>query len=343
MRIAVDAVGGDRAPGAAIEGALAAARQGVAEIVLVGPEEILRQGLARTDASLPVEAVFAPEIIAPDEQPAQAVKRKRRSSIMVGASLVKEGGADAFVSAGNTGALMAAGLIRCGRIPGVHRPAISGIFPTLDGVGCLLLDLGAHMDATARNLYQYAIMGAVYADKVRGVSNPRIGLLNVGAEENKGNELSKEAYSLLKEGPFNFIGNVEGRDIFTRAADVVICDGFVGNVLLKTLEGLGQGLFGLLRKELASGPREKIGALMARPALTRFARTIDYREYGGAPILGVDGVIIKCHGSSDARAMENGIRVAAQVAGERVTDRIRGELEKSEAPAAGGGQGAYGG
>lgn len=331
MRIAVDASGGDHAPEAAVAGALEAARQGVAEIVLVGPAEAVTAELRRLGGEgLPVEVVDAPEVIGPADSPVDAVKRKKRSSIVIGTALVKEGAADAFVSAGNTGALMAAGLFGCGRIPGVRRPAISGIFPTIDGEGCLVLDLGAHMDASPLNLYQYAVMGAVFAEKVRGVPRPRVGLLNVGTEENKGNELTREAYQLLKNSALNFVGNVEGRDIFAHTADVVVCDGFVGNVLLKTLEGLGGGMIALLRKELTSGWREKVGTLVVRPALRRFGRAVDYREYGGAPILGVDGVIIKCHGSSDRRAMLNGIRVAVQVAGGQVIDVIRGELAEAE-------------
>lgn len=339
MRIAVDAMGGDRAPAAAVEAAVEAARLGLAEILLVGREDDIRRERERLGAGkVPVTVVGAEEVIAADDQPVQAIQRKKNSSIVLGTSLVRRGEADAFVSAGNTGALMAAGLFVCGRIPGVRRPAISGVFPTLDGVGCLVLDLGAHMDAEPLNLYQYALMGAVYTEKVRGVARPRVGLLNVGSEENKGNELTRQAYQLLKDGPFHFVGNVEGRDIFTRAADVVVCDGFVGNVLLKTLEGLGQGIFALLRQELAAGWRERLGTLLVRPALKRFARKVDYAEYGGAPLLGVDGVIIKCHGSSDARAILNGIRVAVRVVGERVREIIREEMAVSSRPGEAAGQ-----
>lgn len=323
MRIAVDAMGGDGAPKAPVEAAVAAARQGLAEVLLVGPAEALT---ALLPAGAPVRVVPAEEVIAGDDQPVSAVQKKKKSSIVVGVSLVRRGEADGFVSAGNTGALMAAGLFVCGRIPGVKRPAISGIFPTLDGVGCVVLDLGAHMDADPENLYQYALMGSVYAEKVRGIARPRVGLLNVGTEETKGNEVTRQAYHLFKGAPFNFVGNVEGRDIFTRAADVVVCDGFVGNVLLKTLEGLGQGIFALLRQELTAGWRERLGTLLVRPALKRFARRVDYAEYGGAPLLGVNGAIIKCHGSSDARALLNGIGVAVRVARERVGEIIGAEM-----------------
>ncbi len=292
-------------------------------------------------------------MIAADDEPVRAVQRKKQSSMVVGMGLVRERAADAFVSAGNTGALMAGGLFIMGRIPGVKRPAISGILPTLDGQGCLVLDLGAHMDATPLNIYQYAVMASIYAEKVRGVRHPRVGLLNVGTEENKGNDTAREAFQLLKNGRLNFIGNVEGREIFTHAADVVVCDGFVGNIMLKALEGLGQGFFTLLKRELAAGLRAKAGALLAAPALRRLARVVDYREYGGAPILGLGGPCIKCHGSSDARAIRNGIQVACQVVEQDVIGIIRETLAGGEAgavsdgrrsgpaaqPRAGGGEG----
>ncbi len=327
MRVAVDAMGGDHAPRAVVAGAVEAARAGVGSVLLVGPSALLREELERSHAfGLPIEVIEAPDVIGPEEQPVVAVRRKKNSSIAVGLGLVREGRADAFVSAGNTGALMAASLFILGRIPGVRRPAIGGIMPTVDGRGCLMLDMGAHMDASPLNLYQYAFMGSVYAEKVLGVANPRIGLLNVGTEENKGNELTKEAFRILRQSPLNFVGNVEGRDIFDRRADVIVCDGFTGNVILKTLEGVGQGMAALLRRELTSGLRVKLGALLARPALQRFARSVDYREYGGAPILGVDGPCIKCHGSSDAKAVANGIKVAVRVASQGVTGVIRQQL-----------------
>lgn len=331
MRIVVDAMGGDHAPSAAVAGVVQAARDGLGEFVLVGPADVVNGELHRQAAGgLPIAVVDAPEIIASDDEPVRAIQRKKRSSMGVGMGLVRDKSADAFVSAGNTGALMAGGLFILGRIPGVKRPAISGVLPTLDGEGCLVLDLGAHMDATAVNLYQYAVMGSVYAEKVRGVVRPRVGLLNVGTEENKGNDVVREAFQMLRACSLNFIGNVEGRDIFSHTADVVVCDGFVGNVMLKALEGLGQGFFTLLKRELTADWRAKAGALIAAHALRRLARVVDYREYGGAPILGVDGVCIKCHGSSDARAIRKGIEVARQVAEQRVIDIIKGELAAGE-------------
>lgn len=319
IRIAVDAMGGDNAPGAVIRGVIDSLKgsEGV-EVILVGPRGILEEGLRGgvTD-TLPIRIADAPEVIGPEEQPVQAIQKKKHSSIVIGVGMLKEGLADAFVSAGNTGALMAAGLLICGRVPGVKRPAIGGILPTIDGRGVLVLDLGAHMDATPVNLYQYAVMGSIYAEKVMGVANPSIGLLNVGTEENKGNEVVKEAYNLLSSGSVRFAGNVEARDIFNRIADVVVCDGFVGNILLKALEGFGQGVLQLLKKGLDQESLSRISPLLS---------LLDYRQYGGSPILGIDGVCIKCHGSSDSTAIRHGIRIAKSVVAQNVVGTIRAQL-----------------
>ncbi len=341
--VAVDAMGGDAAPAAPVAGAVRAAREGLARVILVGPRTVLERELARQGGpAAGVELAEASQVIGPEEKPVQAIQRKRDSSLAVGLRLVKEGRARALVSAGNTGALAAGGLFILGRLPGVRRPAIGGIFPTVDAVGCLMLDMGAHMDAAPGDLLQYAVMGSLYAEKVLGVPRPRVGLLNVGTEEGKGNELTRRAYPLLAESGLNFVGNVEGRDLFFRRADVLVCDGFVGNVLLKTLEGLGLGMFGLLRRELAAGPRERVGAWLAGQALRRFARAVDYRSYGGAPILGVNGACVKCHGSSDAVAIRNGVEVAVRLvrAGvlAAIAERLGGGRE-----AGGRGGGAVGG
>lgn len=328
--VAVDAMGGDAAPAAPVEAAVRAAGEGLCRVALVGLPDVLERELGRRGGRQGIEVVAASEVIGPEERPVQAIQRKQDSSLAVGLRLLKEGAADAFVSAGNTGALAAGGLFILGRLPGVRRPAIGGIFPTVDAVGCLMLDMGAHMDAAPADLLQYAVMGSIYAETVLGLAEPRVGLLNVGAEEGKGNELARKAYRLLAESRLNFVGNVEGRDIFFRKADVVVCDGFVGNVLLKTLEGLGLGMFGLLRRELGAGLRERAGAWLAAPALRRFARAVDYRSYGGAPILGVRGACIKCHGSSDAAAIRNGIEVAVRVARARVSDLIAARLGEGE-------------
>ncbi len=318
IKVAVDAMGGDNAPKAVIHGALEAVAGIDATISLVGPQELIESELSNAGAPQDrISIVDAPEVIAGDEQPVQAVQRKQRSSIVVGLSLVRDGLADAFVSAGNTGALMAAGLLVCGRIPGVKRPAIGGTLPTVDGKGVLILDLGAHMDANAQNLYQYAVMGSVYAEQVKGIERPRIGLLNVGIEDNKGNEVVKEAFGLLKSSSLNFVGNIEAREIFFGDVDVVICDGFVGNVVLKALEGFGAAILQLLKKGLGAEGMPGLGSLFA---------TFDYRQYGGSPIFGVDGVCVKCHGSSDHLAILNGIRIAGDIASRGVVRTIREQL-----------------
>jgi len=320
----VDAMGGDRAPEAPVRAALGASREGI-PCVLVGPREVVERALARLGGRGEVPVEDAPEVIEAGEPPVQAVQKKPLSSVVQGMELAR---GSAFVSAGSTGALMAAGLLLWGRIPGVKRPAIAGMFPTLDGRGTLVLDLGANMNASPLHLYQYAVMGTVYLRHALGRSHPRVGLLNVGTEEIKGNEVTRAAFRLLRESSLHFVGNVEGREIFSGEVDVVVCDGFVGNVVLKTLEGMGQSVLGLLHRELAvPSPRIRLGVLVLRPALRRFARLLDYREYGGAPLLGVNGVVVKCHGSSDERALLNGIRLARRMAGEKVNEYIREELE----------------
>jgi glycerol-3-phosphate acyltransferase PlsX len=320
ITVAVDAMGGDNAPQAVVAAARAFAREERdARVLLVGQPERLG------DAG--VEVVPASEVIAADEAPAAAIRRKRDSSVAVGLGLVRSGDAQAFVSAGNTGALMAGSLLVLGRIPGVDRPAMSSVLPTIDGRGFLLLDLGAQMDATPRNLYEYAVMGSLYAELVRGIARPRVGLLNVGTEEGKGNEVSRQAYALLAQSGLNFVGNVESRDVFASVADVVVSDGFVGNVLLKAIEGYGVGVVRVLGHELRhSGFQTLLGAFLARHTLWRLKRRLDWTEYNGAPFLGVGGSCIKCHGSSDARAMLNGIRLAATFARQDVVGRIGAAL-----------------
>ncbi|MBX6378421.1 MAG: phosphate acyltransferase PlsX [Clostridia bacterium] len=326
MRVAVDAMGGDLAPGEVVRGAVEAVRAGLAEVLLVGPAALVREELERCGGTADVAVVDAPEVIRVDEAPVIALRRKKRSSIAVGLQLVRRGEADAFVSAGSTGALVAGGFLTFGPIPGVERPALSGIFPTLDGRGCLFLDLGAHMDATARQLYQYGVMGAVFAEKVLRVREPRVALLNVGVEENKGNQVTRQAYQVFKHSHLRFHGNIEARDLFLGKADVVVCDGFVGNVLLKAVEGTGESLLHLMRQEVGRGWRERLGALFLRPALRRLAARMDYREHGGTPILGVNGVCIKCHGSSNATAIRNGVRVARETVAGHVVELIQASL-----------------
>ncbi|MDG0812388.1 phosphate acyltransferase PlsX [Cohnella rhizosphaerae] len=308
MKIAIDAMGGDHAPRSTVEGAVAAAAQWPkAELLLVGRPEALNPLLG---AGKPpnVTVVPAADIIAPDDEPVRAVRRKPDASMNVAARMVKEGAADAMISAGNTGALMAAGLLVLGRLKGIDRPGLTSLFPTTDGKGVLTLDLGANMDAKPEHLLQYALMGSMYRQKVHGLAKPKVGLLNVGTEAAKGNELSKAAFELLETAPIHFIGNVEARDVLSRSCDVLVCDGFSGNILLKAIEGAAETVFGLLKQELTSSLRSKLAAAVLRPNFRRVGKMMDYKVYNGAPLLGVSGLIVKSHGSSDATATMHAIR-----------------------------------
>ncbi|MHB8170007.1 MAG: phosphate acyltransferase PlsX [Thermincolia bacterium] len=330
MRIVVDAMGGDFAPTEIVDGAIQAATKYGVGIILVGLEEPIRQELGRHKVEgLDVEVVHASEIIDMGEHPANAIRKKKDSSIVVGIKLVKEGRGDAFISAGNTGAAMAAALFGYGRIKGIDRPAIASAMPTTKGAA-LILDVGANADCKPRNLLQFGVMGQIYAEKILGVSSPRVGLLNIGEEETKGNELSLEAYPLMKnQSGLNFIGNVEGRDIFQGAVDVVVCDGFVGNVVLKFAEGLAKGLLGMIKEELSQSLLSKIGGALCLPALNVLKKRMDYAEYGGAPLLGVNGICIISHGSSKAKAIMNAVRVAKECVEKQVVHSIRDNIEQT--------------
>ncbi|KJR48689.1 Phosphate:acyl-ACP acyltransferase PlsX [Desulfosporosinus sp. I2] len=327
MKIAVDAMGGDHAPEEIIKGTLMAAEANPnVQLILVGQEERIQPFLK--DSKLRNIMIYgASEVIEMDEHPANAVRKKKDSSIVVATKLVKQGDADAVVSAGSTGAQMAAALLGLGRIKGIERPAIATVLPTPEG-GKLILDVGANMDATPEQLCQFALMGSIYAKKILGIANPRVGLLNVGSEEGKGNELTQKAYPLLKASALNFMGNVEGRDVPYGRADVVICDGFAGNILLKTLEGLAGVLFEQIKEKITSNLVRKIGALAVKPGLKEIAQMMDYAEYGGAPLLGVDGISIICHGSSKAKAISNAIRVARECVQVGLIKQIREDLPK---------------
>ncbi|MHB8124215.1 MAG: phosphate acyltransferase PlsX [Desulfitobacteriaceae bacterium] len=322
MRIAVDAMGGDYAPAEIIKGTLkAAAIYPHLELILIGKKELFQPYLP--SAGVPASITFqeASEVITMDEHPANAVRKKKDASIVVATRLVKEGLADAVVSAGSTGAQMAVALLGLGRIKGIERPAIASVIPTLDG-GKLILDMGANPDARPEHLLQYAIMGSVYAEKILGMINPRIGLLNIGSEEGKGNELTQAAYQLLKTAPINFIGNIEGCDVPNGRADVIVCDGFTGNVLLKTAEGFVGALFELIKKKVMVTNLRKLGALLVKPGLREIAQTMDPDEYGGALLLGVNGISIICHGSSKEKAIVNAIRVAQECISVRIIERL---------------------
>ena len=323
MKIALDAMGGDNAPVAEVGGAVAACRDLGISVILVGDPALIEAETAKYPEarSLGLEIVAATERITMDEHPAAAVKHKRQSSIVIANELVRNGQADGVVSAGNTGAAMAASLLRLGRIKGIDRPAIGFPVPTAKGV-TVLLDMGANADCDAENLVQFAMMGAVYAERVLSITNPRIGLLNIGTEPTKGNSLALSAYPLLSDAGLNFIGNVEGNDLPQGAADVIVCDGFIGNVVLKFAEGLSSMLFTQIKETVAATLKGKIGGLLLQSSLRSIRKRLDYAEYGGAPLLGVNGVSIIAHGRSNARAIANAIKAAAKASDEKVVEAI---------------------
>ena len=323
-RVALDAMGGDRGPVVNIEGAVAAARELGLSVLLVGNEEELSRSLRRHSTNgLGITICHAPETVGMNESPSAALRKKKHSSIRVGLELVKRGEADAFISAGNTGAVMATAMVTLGSLPGVERPAIALIVPTLRGQS-ILLDAGANADCKPRHLLQFAIMGDIYARQVMGKKSPTVGLLSIGEEESKGNELTREAFKELEEErSLNFTGNVEGREVFSGAADVIVCDGFTGNIALKISESAAEFFTVLLKEELEKGLVGKLGALLTRGAFRRFKKRVDYTEYGGAPLLGVGGMCIISHGRSTAKAIKNAIRVAAECVENKVIEHIR--------------------
>jgi glycerol-3-phosphate acyltransferase PlsX len=328
MRVAVDAMGGDHAPREIVAGAVWAARELGIEIFLVGPTGLLEEQLrGQSTDDLPIHIEEAPEVIEMAEPPAMALRRKRRASVMVAAELVRRGVADATVSAGNTGAAMAAAVLTLGPIEGIDRPAIAAALPTLRG-RAIMLDVGANVDCRPKHLAQFAVMGSVYASRVLGIASPRVALLSNGTEETKGNELVIRAAELLRRTGLRFTGNVEGREFFEGAADVVVCDGFVGNVVLKFGEGLALSIFDLLREELSRGILVRLGVALARPRLRALARRMDHTEYGGAPLLGVNGICIISHGSSKAKAIRNAVALAVESVRARIVDSIRTDIAR---------------
>jgi glycerol-3-phosphate acyltransferase PlsX len=326
--IALDAMGSDRAPKPEIEGAIQAARQHGAHVALVGPEDVIRAELTRYPAAreLPIEIAHASEVITMDDKAVQAVRAKRDSSIRVGLRMVRDGAAAGFVTAGNTGAAMATAKMVLGAIPGVDRPALAAVFPTAVRTVAILLDVGANVDCKPHNLEQFAVMGEIYFRSMFGTRRPRVGLLSIGEEESKGNELTRDAFQLLKQLPLNFIGNVEGRDLYTGDVDVIVADGFVGNVVLKTSEGVANLVRATLKETLKTTITRQVGYLLSRSAFSDFKKRLDHTEYGGAPLLGVKGVCFVTHGSSNANAIKNAIRVAAEFAQRPINDKIEREL-----------------
>lgn len=330
MKIAVDAMGGDFAPVEIVKGAVDACAHFGLPVILVGDQDLIRRELKKYPATgLPIEIRNASEVVEMDEHPANAIRRKSDSSIVVAAGLVSNQEAQAMVSAGNTGAAMAVATLKIGRIAGIDRPAIGALLPTINGK-TVMLDAGANVDCSVENLLQFAIMGSEYAKRVLKVSNPRVGLLSIGEEPTKGNEVTKATNARLRASNLNFVGNVEGKDVFRGAADVVVCDGFVGNVVLKVSEGMAEFVLDCLRQALQSNTAAKLGALLVKPALRRAKAGFDYAEYGGAPLLGVNGVCIICHGRSNSRAITNAIRAAADAIENDIVRSIGLSLQQQE-------------
>jgi glycerol-3-phosphate acyltransferase PlsX len=314
VKIAVDAMGGDNAPREVVRGAVRAVLEDRLPIVLVGREDAIRKELSLLGAQNDplIEVVHASEVVQMDDSPADALRKKKDSSIRVGLNLVSGGKAGSFVSAGNSGAVMAGALHVLGKIPGVDRPAITATIPTPAGP-IVLLDAGANVECRPSHLFQFGCMGEAYARKILGIARPRVGVVSIGEEESKGTDQTRETAVLFRGTDLNFVGNVEGRDFFSGKADVFVCDGFVGNIVLKTMEGMAQALGHFLKEEIGKSRLAQVGALMAAGAIRRMKKRLDYAEYGGAPLLGVRGAVAICHGSSDARAIKNGIRSAGSL------------------------------
>jgi glycerol-3-phosphate acyltransferase PlsX len=341
VTVVVDAMGGDHGPAPIIEGAIDAARiaKGRFKVIIVGDEVAIKTELASKVgkdeyewedlAKYGVEVVHASQAVEMHETPTEALRNKRDSSILVGLRLQKQKKAQAFISTGNTGAVMAASLFELGRIEGVSRPAIASFMPTEHG-GCIMIDVGANMDCKPHHLLQFAYMGSSYCEYVFGRPSPKVGLLSVGEEKSKGSEIIQKAHELLKDAKLNFIGNIEGKDILKGTADVVVCDGFIGNIILKFAESVVRMFYGSIKRYIYTSIFAQLGALLLKPALKKFAKDLDYEEYGGAPLLGVNGVCIICHGRSSAKAIRNAVLVATRCVNHGVNQHIREQLAAVE-------------
>lgn len=335
-KVVVDAMGSDRAPHPEIDGAMAAARDFKTRVILVGLRDAVEPELRRCgwrkDGDKGVEFVEAEEVIGMDEPVMNAVRRKRRSSMRVGARLVADGHADGFVSAGNTGAAMATAKMVIGMLPGVDRPALAAMMPTKTGRPTMLLDVGANSECKALHMAQFAIMGDAYSRSVFGTQRPTVGLMSIGEEEAKGNDLTKEAFPLLRElQSLNFVGNVEGRDVFTGRVDIIVTDGFTGNVILKLSEGLQEAVVSMIKRELSASVITKTGAVLARPAFQNLKKRLDYAEYGGAPLLGVRKIVVIGHGNSNARAIRNSVRNVKEFSEHGALERIERGIAETNA------------
>ncbi|MBA2645917.1 MAG: phosphate acyltransferase PlsX [Pyrinomonadaceae bacterium] len=335
-KVVVDAMGSDHAPHPEVDGALSAARDLNIGVILVGQSEKVEPELRRCgwrhQGDRGVEFVEAAEVIGMDEPVATSVRRKKKSSLRIGAKLVADGYADGFVSAGNTGAAMATAKMVIGMLPGVDRPALAALIPTKAEKPTLLLDVGANADCKPLHMAQFAIMGDAYARAVLGIQRPCVGLMSIGEEEAKGNELTKEAFPLLRDlASLNFVGNVEGRDVFTGAVDVIVTDGFTGNVMLKLSEGLSDAFISMIKRELISSTITKAGGVLARPAFRRLKKKLDYSEHGGAPLLGVRKIVVVCHGNSNARAIRNAVRSVKEFSEYGASGRIESGIAETNA------------
>lgn len=329
MKIAIDAMGGDHAPKEPVLGALQALKHISSEIVLIGDETKIKAVLKdQTYDQSRISIVHTTEVIENEDKPVKAIKAKKDSSMVVGFKLLKEKQIDAFLSAGNTGALLAGGLLKVGRIKGIDRPALCSVYPTAKGIS-VLIDAGANSDCKPRNLYEFGVMGSIYANKVLGIENPRVGLANIGVEEGKGSSLVVEAYPLLKDSELNFIGNAEVRDVPDGVCDVIVCDGFTGNVILKVSEGVAKSFSGMLKAEIMKSKLMSVASLLLKPAFGALKKTMDYAEYGGAPFLGVDGLLVKAHGSSNAKAFMNAIKYAQKCIDEDIVMSIKADVAKN--------------
>jgi len=323
MKIIVDAMGGDHAPEVVIEGAIAAIREYAnTEVVLVGDEARIKSLLVKAGYCADKISVYhASEVIEMSESPANSVRKKRDSSVVVGLELVREGRGDAFFSAGNTGAVVCAATFSLRMLSGIERPGIGIITPTLKGIA-MIIDVGANIDPKPMQLMQYGIMADAYMRHILNIANPQVGLLSIGEEEGKGTEFVKETYELFEKSKLNFIGNVEGKDLFSGKCDIIVCDGFVGNVALKVSESLAEAMQVFLKRHIMSNPLGILGALLLRASFSRFKKQLDYSEYGGAPLLGVDGVVIIGHGRSNTKAIKNAIRVSKEEVERRFNEKI---------------------
>lgn len=328
MIIAVDGMGGDFAPDSVIQGCVDAVKEFNIDLIITGPENLILQKLSSYEyPKHKIKVVDANEVITPNEEPVKALKRKKDSSLVKALNLVKAGEADAVLSAGSTGALMAGATLLIGRIKGIKRVALAPIMPGKKSP-FMIVDAGANVDCKPLYLLQFALMGKIYFENILNTSNPSIGLVNIGAEEEKGNELTKETHKLLKKTDFNFIGNVEPRDVPSGETNVVVCDGFVGNTILKTYEGVASTIFGMLKEEIMSSFKSKLGGLLLKSVFDKFKKDFDYTEYGGSAFLGAQGIVIKAHGSSNAKAIKNALKQALVCYDNKVIDKIKSEIEK---------------